>query len=809
MSPDQGPNNSNAADGSSPGLLGRLLATRRAKIVTGMVLLSALGVATGGWFLMNSLTLSDVEQPSMELALRALDARKLLRAQQLADQLRTIPGVEAGAPAFVMGAAAAYETDERWEKDKANSYLLAARHLEEAREKGFPEGRAGEGLRLLGRCFYLSGQYAKCRPVLEEALAASPRLQGPIHRLLSQAYSADADPNYEQALAHNAAYLATLNKDDAERDTALIERARVLVKLDRLEEVHKILAQIPTTSSERGSALVLEGQLLLQAARVLKNDPKHQADGTALEQAKPKYEQAIARFREAQSTERPGHETAGKAMYLIGVCYAETNQLRAAQEQLERTRQLHYDTAEGLAANLLLAELLHELQEPDESLAAYRRTLVAAGRPEEFSNPWFTLDKFRSKLLSAYHRYLEDSLFDHAMTLLEGFRPIFDREQTLELSAAVYRAWAQALATNTNQTEREKPLENQTVAAELQREAGLMYARLARLRKATAAYPEALWNSAASLLDGQDHENAIRILDTYLKTEPRHQRSQALVALGKANLIVGHLDESIAALTECIHAYPLDAAVYDARIWCAEAYLEKGMPNKAEELLRANLNGDVLTPASRQWRESLFRLGKVLHDEGQHIEAINKLEEAVARYPDLPESTQARYLIAEAYREAAKAPKQKLAKVTIESVRIVQRRQLLAMLEGALKNYHVVQKLLNRREEEVELTDMEYVMLRNCYFSIGMVLFDLGRYEQAIIAFSDASTRYQNEPLVLEAFLQISNCHRRLGHEIEARGALAQAQVVLKRLSPNLAFTETTNFSHEEWGRVLEQLAQW
>ncbi len=106
-------------------------------------------------------------------------------------------------------------------------------------------------------------------------------------------------------------------------------------------------------------------------------------------------------------------------------------------------------------------------------------------------------------------------------------------------------------------------------------------------------------------------------------------------------------------------------------------------------------------------------------------------------------------------------------------------------------------------------------MLRNCYMAEGSVLSDLGRYEdpryyeQSIRAYSAVSTRYQSEPIVLEAFVQIAFCYRRINKPVEARGALEQAKVVLIRLPPDISFTTTTNYERDQWAQLLNQLSVW
>ena len=89
-------------------------------------------------------------------------------------------------------------------------------------------------------------------------------------------------------------------------------------------------------------------------------------------------------------------------------------------------------------------------------------------------------------------------------------------------------------------------------------------------------------------------------------------------------------------------------------------HAEKGEPDQARRLLDENLSGDLLTPDSAEWRNSLFTLGRLLHNEGRYDEAVARLEEAVARYPDAPQTLEARYLIGHCHLAVAGREKQKL-----------------------------------------------------------------------------------------------------------------------------------------------------
>ena len=188
----------------------------------------------------------------------------------------------------------------------------------------------------------------------------------------------------------------------------------------------------------------------------------------------------------------------------------------------------------------------------------------------------------------------------------------------------------------------------------------------------------------------------------------------------------------------------------------------------------------------------------------KHAEAVKRLEEAVARYPDTRQALEARYLMAEAYRAAAKEPEELLKSDTIQTARVAHMRQMQQLLAGALNQYIEIRKILNRRQEMSKLTTLESAILRNCYFAQGATLYNLRRYEEAIEAYSTATNRYQHTPEVLAAFLQISDCYRRLGKRLAARGNIERAKLVLSRFPEDVDFATTTNFTREQWKDLLD-----
>jgi len=257
-------------------------------------------------------------------------------------------------------------------------------------------------------------------------------------------------------------------------------------------------------------------------------------------------------------------------------------------------------------------------------------------------------------------------------------------------------------------------------------------------------------------------------------------------------------------------------------------------------LLLDNLYNESLRPQSQPWRESKFRLGKLLFIQGNLAEAksringvdaldpdvrrtalrdleqaarsyeesIQHLEEAVARWPTDGRSVNARYLVAEAFRKSARLPRMMLPIEPTETRKNALREQERRLLESAATTHHELQLHLSELQEKTELTPQELRTLRNTYFGYADALFNLERYPEAIKAYSAATNRYQHEPECLEAFLQIANCYRQLHATTEARGTLLQAKAVLQRIRPDANFTATTRFNRDDWGKLIDWLAQ-
>ncbi|MHB1035605.1 MAG: tetratricopeptide repeat protein [Pirellulales bacterium] len=793
-----------------PARLGSWIVSHRLLAVLGLAVSGVLGVAITAVYLTAHSKNDPAENlAQLETALEALAQGRYAEARELAEPLCApdkLPPEDMGKPLFILGAVAARDAEEMANTESAKLYRRAADALDEAFNRGFPQGCEAEGLFLLGKSLCLGGRLADGRTVLETALKTDRQRETEIHRLLAGAYLTESNPNLRLALTHNTRYLTDPKLATSARHQGLLQRSQILERQGDLAGSRAALNQIPPTAANSAEVLVMRGRLLLREAGTLKTDPALVKNGTGRAEALKKYRAAIEALRQSQRRDTLGSRSTRKSMYLLGIAQAGIEDSREALAEFGQVHLRYPGTPESTAARLREADLLRQLGRHAEAVAAYCQAVAEAGDPATFRNPWFTLDEFRASVLTAYRYYLQAQRFREAVELAEHLEPLFARDMSIQLAADAQQAWGRALLAQAEQLpEKKAEIESRAARTHL-RVAGILYRRLAALRYATREYPDLLWQSASDSLEGRDYASAAKVLREYLTSEVRSRQPQALANLGEALLAGNKLDEALTAFADCIREYPRDAASYRARLLASTAYLAKNDTAQAEVLLRANLDGESLTPASKEWRESLFALGRLLYAAGRYEEAVAKLEEAVARYPGSADAVEGRYLIAQSCQRRAEAQRERLASDAIPAARQARQQQIRQFLEAALSQYDKLLEEIAARGEKKELSSLDRAIRRNGYFARAATLAGLEQYEEAIRAYATVIRRYEGAPEVLDAYAQMAECYRRLNKPREAQGALAQARLVLNRLKPEAPFRETTTYTRQEWASLFDWL---
>jgi len=815
------------ADEAKGGRLSRLRAwtatsrLRGALVGGGLVLLVVATVGT--WLYLASLTVAE-PPPTLEQALELYDEGDLEEARMLVIRMTegatTLEHSLAG-PLFVLGAIKATEAQSQWSAAlRQSTYQIAAKYLQEAKAFGFPPGREEEGGYLLGLSMIESGDNAGGLDVLEEVALEYPDASENVHLTLATAYMQADPPQNKAALNHVNLVLDGEGTSDEGRRRSLINRVLLLAKLGEFEQARDALRKVPASEADQSKISLAAGYLNTAQFRdqLVRSVSRKDIPSDLIEAVNI----SIQQLRDFPAA----NDLAPEAMLLIGEAQALLGNTDAAIDELERIRKLYSSAPAGIAASIAEGDLYRK-QKGDfaQALTSYRRGLSALESTGAYRSQVLPLSELKQRLLQAHADFIASEQHQAAATLVEQLGDLLGRTKQLELRASTYTNWGQYLLAEARLPNGLPGINFPAMNREGRmhfREAGVDYEELAKRQFATEAYPNHIWQSAESYLQGQSYSSAIRMLNEFLRNEPVLRNAQALLRLGQANLASGNLAEGILALEECIELHPQDAAVFRARLDCAVAFLDQNRTHEAEELFLANLNGSGLLPESPEWRDSLFGLGHLLYDAGRYEEAIDRLDESVNRHLNDDTRTRAQraeqarlamYLIAESHRHAAEAPMADLEQAKTLNDREASTRAVQDHLNEALLFYEKVRVDITASENA---TDLDRAMLRNCYMFKGSSMFDLGiiekspqRFKDAIDEYSNVSTLYQNEPFVLETFVQIANCQRRLQQPEKAQLNIDQALQLLAQLPEDADFLAATNFNRSEWKLMLTEMLEW
>ncbi len=767
----------------------------------GLLFVVVFGGTFATWSYLAHLAVSENDKYTLEKALVALDKQDFEEAKSIIGEMKEREAaLDFGGSLFVLGAVKSAQADQEWSQARQRAmHLIAARYLQKARELGVPSERAGQAQFLLGQSLVRGNQPQAGIEVLQVAINDSSLPTVEIHALLASAYQSTPEPNLVAALKHNQAVLDDPELDEQRRTTTSITQADILGKMGRLKEAEQFLHLSNSSKAQQARMKSIAGRLAIAEARRFP---------AGSEQRKALAVQARKALQEALLLDPLSSELTRQAMYWIGQSYEIVGNQAAAIQEYDKLSKSYGDTAESMTAMLAKADLARKARNYEQAMIGYRAVSTAVGDPVTYVNRLLPLSALQKRLLNAQNDFVETEHFEEAMALVDALQSVFSLKEATELRAQTHKKWAQAKYAQAGQFPAWEAEEYLSEGRYHNRAAGTAYELLSKLRFASRSFTDDLWQAADNYFLGQSYSHAERMLTEYLHHDALGKQALALLRLGQSQLAQGKNRAAAETLEECIELHPGDAVVYQARLECAQAYLQQDQGERAEQLLLSNLVGAGLEPAANEWRDSLFLLGEYLHNSQQYYEAIKELDDAVRRYPDVPQSLFARYTIARSFHSASEKPAQLALQAKTENER--QKNGLLRdeNLEEALKNYLQVQRMLTL-QGHVESNELSRTLLRNCYMMQGSVLFQLKRYEEARKAYANISTLYQNEPSVLESFVHIANCYRRLNKPVKAKGTIEQAKLVLGRLPEETDFMIATNFSRRSWELLLNEMSAW
>lgn len=825
-----------AAHPAAPAARGLL---SRRTIVIGVAASAA--VCLGGmlfWYLIRPAPQTPAQQ--FAEALKQLENKDFAAARELAKTLeerRYRPEECPGGVEYVLGQAAFGLAETAADPTIEAPYAAAAAFLKEAEHQGLADDYRPAWAFAYGKCQWELGELSTARPNLEEACETYAARRLDAAKMLADLY---LDPSWkspellDKALTLNASVLAATTANSAEHAAALQQKAEILLAQNHTTESQAVMAEVSRINHDSPDVAVVQARILIQEQRFLEAidllAPIAEKDASSLVATRH------AQFLMGWAAELSARDDATTPVDSANSARRSELRQRAA-DYYQKTVQRFERTDEGLAAELCLARLQQEDGAHERALRSYGAVLRTVQRPQDFRNRWLSVEQFRQRILAAWNAWTQTNHFDEAIALSELMTPLFPREQADEYSARAHQRAAETLADELSKATTTVQSRRQSELRQKWHESAAAFERLAKLRRTKMDYSEALWTAAEHYRRAHDFQAAIAQLDRFLAEPDEPTRPVALVRRAQMLLDLDRYEEAAKDLVNVVKKEPTSPAAFHAQWLLGQCALERGRPAEAEAAWRDMIESDRLTPAATEWRAALHSLAKLLTDQASDDrrralsrptgdgtdastlwrqverragEAVRLWETFLARYPTSPQTVEARYLLGKGLQLQAEQLHRHWNAAETDNARQQTKKLLDITLTRAVTSFEAVRDALMPFAQEDRLSAVDAQILQSAWFELPHTLFLVGRYDEAISAYTAAANRHPQDVRVLTAYVQMAQAYAQLGKPVEARSMIEQAKVILEQQQiPTAAFSApTTNYSRPEWEEWLERVVR-
>jgi len=348
--------------------------------------------------------------------------------------------------------------------------------------------------------------------------------------------------------------------------------------------------------------------------------------------------------------------------------------------------------------------------------------------------------------------------------------------------------------------------------------AGTYYRRFAErvVLADDAAHADGLWNAAQSFDKGGDMDAAVngyRLFSTGFPDHPKHAEAtfnlartyQARGEYNHASEIYQQLIETAIDRERPGGSGPFAAMSYVPLAKCLLLDADPSNDEQADKLLDTVLDGVVGDSTSASFRDALIELGQLMYRRGNYPRAIERLTEAIGRYPHHPDAPEMRFQLADSYRLEAKQLGESLdgAGTSMNRKRWADQRQ--THLREAIGLFSAVRDELESIDSR-RRTPLQDLYLRNAQFYLGDCAFELGDYEAAIRHYTVARERYADDPSSLVALVQIFNAYVAMGDMDRALTAGQRARRFHASLDPAVFDDPLMPMTRADWERWLDAI---
>lgn len=597
----------------------------------------------------------------------------------------------------------------------------------------------------------------------------------------------------------------------ADRLWALARQSEILIDQGYPEEaIDKLLRAMPRLPAEQDSAEAAAiGELYVWLARAYMDIRDLPASAIQLERA-------------AEILPEADPLMAKVDLMAAGILESR-NELSEARERYQHVISAFADSPEELEALLGLAGVYAQREEHQEAADTYAElvTRFVKGAKHARVSPATVGQSLMSRFHERFEAEDEQTAHRYATMAEDLFGSEQAPDEVILAQAEVNRRLAVQTSGGPSSVLAKMDMDPSTLS-QVQRyyKSAGRYFRIMADRSVVsdqAAYLTALWSAADCFDRAGDREGAIAAFDEFSKSAPEDPKQpEAVFRLAEAYKAIGDLERAAELYRTLIDssergnktaAGPYADASY---VPLAQTYLLDNDPandKEAEEKLLEVASGRLGGTNTESFREAVIELGNLFFQTAQYEQGIERLREALARYPDDPRAGQIRFRLAECGRMSATAIEKELEEAMPET----RRRDLIAAREERLRDsaaaYEQVRRGLESKDSR-RRSAMDELMMRNASFYVADCAFDLGQYDTAIRLYDAAREKYPKDPASLVAMAQIVSAHLKQGDVKRAATANERARRFYASLPESAWEDPNLPMTRREWERWLEATAE-
>lgn len=658
--------------------------------------------------------------------------------------------------------------------------------------------------------FFLGQSYlglGQIDPALKraEAMPATERpLRHELYRLAIERQDPDTPGGRERVIELVSRFVNDPTLGINDRAWAELQRARVLSATgDHAGVVDRLLRSYPQwarAAPERRAALSVE----LGAAQMELGD---------LEDARASLELG-EELAEPQSSER------GKAVVMLGRLDELAGRPMEARDRYQRVLDSLGWAPAAQAARLGLAEVYAAEGETDLALDLFSEAIeiLGEGGPAAGVNAAV----LENALISQHRVRLAAGDCRDALRYAQLAEQVHDGERPPELVLALadaHRGVAEDLAEAAG-AYRDDGADALTMDAATREEfrrhmrsAGGYYALHADLVTLDeSAFERSTWLSAVCFDRAGDLELAERKLTTFvtaisespMRAEARYRLGRIYQARNRHSAAEGAYRSLIDDANDPETGKGVGPFALKSYVPLAETLLADPDPENDGEalaLLERVLSGGLVGPQSEEYRNALVELGTLHYRRGNYVQAIDRLQEALARFKGERMEHLIRFRLSDAFRLEADRIGDALAQAMPGSERRELQRLREERLRTSIEHFELTRDGLERL---TDLSTAEAESLRSAYFFLGACAYDLGDYELAVKHYAAAHAKYAGDPAALVPLIQIVSARLEQGELALARAANERAQRLYESFPDEVWNSSDLPLTRDDWQRWFQ-----